>query len=107
MRPIPGSVYRVAKPFLSAGTWKSYDPGMLLELFEETQDPAPLGEKSKICNWIVKCPFFSPPQPESIWATIWILVESGYLERVAADVPHTEHEPGPPWTILVRDRERA
>jgi hypothetical protein len=102
MRPIPGSVYQVVKPFLSAGTWKCYEPGMQLELFEETTEPAPLNEKSKISNWIVKCPFFSPPEPESIWATIWILIEDGYLER--ADLCAPADAPGPPWTILVKER---
>lgn len=78
MRPIPGSVYEVVRPF-TMRSGKTYEIGMQLELCEET-DQAPFGYESRISNWVVKCPFFSPPAPQSIWSSIWVLIEQGYLK---------------------------
>ena len=82
MRPVAGSVYEVARSFTTR-SGKTYEAGMQLELFEETVQ-APFGYESRISNWIVKCPFFSPPDPESIWSSIWMLIEQGYLKHVGA-----------------------
>lgn len=79
MRPIPGSIYEVARPFTTQAG-KSYEIGMRLELCDET-DQKPFGHESRISNWIVKCPYFSPPAPEAIWSSIWILIEKGYLKH--------------------------
>ena len=80
MRPIPGSVYEVVRPFATR-SGKSYELGMHLELYEETADK-PFGFESRISNWIVKCPFFEPPAPEAVWSSIWMLIEQGYLKHV-------------------------
>jgi hypothetical protein len=80
VRPVPGSVYEVVRPFATQAG-KSYEVGMQLELFEET-DQKPFGHESRISNWIVKCPFFKPPDPEAIWSSIWMLIEQGYLKHV-------------------------
>ena len=80
MRPVPGSVYEVVRPF-TMRSGKSYEPGMHLELYEETADK-PFGYESRISNWIVKCPFFGPPAPEAVWSSIWMLIEQGYLKHV-------------------------
>lgn len=80
MRPVPGSIYEVVQPFTTLAG-KSYEVGMQLELFEETEEWS-FGHKSRISNWIVKCPYFSPPAPESIWSSIWIMIEKGYLNHV-------------------------
>ena len=82
MRPVPGSIYEVAIPFTTMAG-KSYEVGMQLELFEET-DAHSFGHRSRISNWIVKCPYFSPPAPESIWSSIWIMIEKGYLKHVGS-----------------------
>lgn len=80
MRPVPGSVYEVVRLFYTrSGLF--YMPGMHLELLEETSEK-PFGAESRISNWIVKCPFFAPPAPESIWSSIWMLIEEGYLKHV-------------------------
>lgn len=78
MRPVPGSVYEVVRPFATRAG-KSYEPGMQLELYEETADK-PFGFESRISNWIVRCPFFAPPDPQSIWSSIWVLIEEGYIK---------------------------
>lgn len=80
MRPIPGSIYEVVRPFTTQ-SGKSYEAGMRLELHDET-DQAPFGYESRISNWIVTCPYFSPPAKESIWSSIWALIEQGYLKHV-------------------------
>jgi hypothetical protein len=82
VRPVPGSVYEVARPF-TVLSGKSYEVGMQLELYEETNEK-PFGLESRISNWIVKCPFFSPPAPEAIWSSIWMLIEQGYLRHVGS-----------------------
>jgi hypothetical protein len=82
MRPIPGSLYEVVRPF-TMRSGKSYELGMQLELYEET-DQKPFGFESRISNWIVKCPFFSPPDPQSIWSSIWALIEQGYIKHVGS-----------------------
>lgn len=80
MRPVPGSIYEVARPFeMLSG--KRYEVGMQLELYEETAD-APFGHASRISNWVVKCPYFSPPDPQSVWSSIWALIENGYLKHI-------------------------
>ena len=58
MRPVPGSVYEVVRQF-TVQSGKTYEPGMHLELYEETTEK-PFGFESRISNWIVKCPFFAP-----------------------------------------------
>lgn len=80
MRPVPGSVYEVVRQF-TVQSGKTYEPGMHLELYEETTEK-PFGFESRISNWIVKCPFFAPPAPEAIWSSIWLLIEQGYLKYV-------------------------
>jgi hypothetical protein len=82
VRPVPGSIYEVTRPFTNR-SGKSYEPGMQLELYEET-DQKPFGFESRISNWIVKCPFFSPPAPEAVWSSIWALIEDGYLKHVGS-----------------------
>ena len=62
MRPVPGSVYEVTRPFTTR-SGKSYEPGMHLELYEETAEK-PFGYERRISNWSVKCPFFEPPAPK-------------------------------------------
>ena len=80
MRPVPGSVNEVVRQF-TAQSGKTYEAGMHLELYEETTEK-PFGFESRISNWIVKCPFFAPPAPESIWSSIWFLIEQGHLKYV-------------------------
>ena len=80
MRPVPGSVYEVVRPFeMLSG--KQYEVGMQLELYDETNEK-PFGHESRISNWVVKCPYFSPPDPQSVWSSIWALIENGYLKHV-------------------------
>lgn len=80
MRPVPGSIYAVAKEFTML-SGKTYEIGMRLELYDETNE-APFGHKSRISNWSVRCPYFSPPDPQSVWSSIWALIENGYLKHV-------------------------
>lgn len=80
VRPVPGSIYEVARPFITRAG-KSYELGMQLELWEET-DQQPFGFESRISTWVVKCPYFSPPDPQAIWSSIWMLIEQGYLKQV-------------------------
>ncbi len=77
MRPIPGARYVVAQAF-AAMSGKIYEVGMVFELVEETTEN-PFGFQSKISNWFVKCPYFTPPEPESVWSSIWIMIERGQL----------------------------
>jgi hypothetical protein len=80
MRPVPGNVYEVIRPFTTRAG-KAYELGMQLELYEETAQK-PFGFESRISNWIVKCPFFGPPASEAIWSSIWMLIEMNYLKYV-------------------------
>lgn len=80
MRPVPGSVYEVVRPFTTRAG-KTYEVGMQLELHDETSE-RPFGFASRISNWIVTCPFFAPPAPEAVWSSIWILIEEGTLKYV-------------------------
>jgi len=58
-----------------------YEEGDIIELIEPTGQ-APFGYQSCLCNWIVKCKAFSPPQPQSIWSCIWLCVDYGYLKKI-------------------------
>ena len=50
-----------------------YDKGSTLELIEPTTI-VPHGQKSILGNWIAKC-----QHQTSVWSSIWLLVETGYL----------------------------
>jgi hypothetical protein len=82
VRPVPGSIYEVVEPF-TMRSGKAYEVGMRLELYEET-DQKPFGYESRISNWIVKCPYFSPPDPRSVWSSIWMLIEQGHIKYVGS-----------------------
>ena len=71
----------VKRKFLSAAR-KYYEPGDKITLLEPTgQDPFNTGDPYG--HWIVKCPHFSPPDPQSIWSDALGLafgVRHGFLE---------------------------
>ncbi len=75
--PKPGSILLVVQPFHTlAGV--SYEKGDRLELIEPTGQ-APFGFESNLGNWIVKCRYFTPPDPHSIWSGIWLMLEAGLV----------------------------
>lgn len=78
--PHPDDLYEIQKEFSTLAS-VTYLPGMRLKLVELTED-SPFGFTSRIGNWRVECPFFAPPQPESVWSLIWYLIESGYIARI-------------------------
>lgn len=80
MRPIPGDIYEFTVETRTAAG-KVYNVGDRLELFEETGQ-APFGYLSRISNWYVKCKYFMPPQPESVWSSIWNMIEFDLIRRV-------------------------
>lgn len=80
MIPKPGDKYKVICEFWAA-SGKHYDYGDVLELVEPTGQ-APFNFQSAICNWIVKCPHFTPPAKECVWSSIWMLIEHRMIERV-------------------------
>ena len=63
---------------------KDYEDGMILELIEPT-GRAPFKAQSRICNWVVKCPFFCPPDDQAVWSGIWMLVEGGWILKIEED----------------------
>lgn len=73
-----GDILVVKHPILTLAD-KVYNVGDELQLIEPT-GMAPFGFKSNLCNWVVKCPYFSPPDDRSVWGGIWMLVERGWLE---------------------------
>lgn len=79
MKNIPeaGKVFVVKKPFSTLAE-VSYETGDTLELIELT-GMAPFGFQSKLCNWIVRCKHFCPPQKETVWSGIYFMIESGIL----------------------------
>jgi hypothetical protein len=79
-----GDILVVEHPF-HALSGKTYERGMELKLIEPT-GLAPFGYQSKVCNWIVECPFFSPPANESVWSVIWYAVEMGWLRKKEQNV---------------------
>lgn len=76
--PEAGKVYEVVKPFVTlAGV--TYKVGDRLELVEPT-DRNPFKTKSKLCNWVVKCKYWSPEDDSSVWSNIWFMVEAGIIQ---------------------------
>jgi hypothetical protein len=69
------------------GSGKVYYPGETLTLLEKTGlDPFGQGASLKTeHNWLVKCRYFSPPDQESVWATIYQMFERGLIQKVEAD----------------------
>jgi len=77
--PESGKVFIIKKPFSTlAGV--SYEVGDVLKLVEPT-GMSPFGFQSKICNWIVECKHFSPPQKETVWSGIYLMIEKGRIEE--------------------------
>ena len=78
MIPKSGDILVVKIPFATAAGVE-YEYGDRLELIEPTGQ-SPFGHNSAISNWVVKCKHFSPPAPQSVWASIWGLLEYRFLE---------------------------
>ncbi len=80
--PKPGDVYIVAIEAETQGTMKDdlepYNAGDRLILLEPT-GLAPFGHQSSICNWLVECKHFKPPQDEAVWSNIWHMIEIGAI----------------------------
>jgi hypothetical protein len=80
--PKPGDVYIIVVPADTLGTQKKdlepYDIGDRLVLLEPT-GLVPFNSKSSICNWLVKCKHFCPPQDEAVWSNIWMMIEHGMI----------------------------
>jgi hypothetical protein len=78
--PQSGDVYEVIRAFSTlAGV--SYDLGDHMELIEPTGQ-SPYGHQSKICNWVVKCKYWTPPQPQTVWSMIWYLIDQGFIRKI-------------------------
>lgn len=78
--PEPGKIYEVVKPFRTmAGV--DYKVGDHLELIEPT-GRNPFGFQSKLCNWVVKCKHFSPPDDQTVWSGIYIMIENGTIRAL-------------------------
>ena len=84
MIPKPGDIYEFIVP-VEAGSGKEYEMGDRLELIKPT-GLKPHDRESKICNWVVKCKYFSPPAPESVWASIWNMIEFEYIRKVEQQI---------------------
>ena len=69
------------------GSGKVYLPGETLTLLEKTGlDPFEQGAQLKTeHNWLVKCKYYSPPDQESVWATIEHMFERGLIKKVESD----------------------
>jgi len=75
--PKSGDVLVVKRAFHTlAGV--QYDVGDKLILMEPTMQ-APWGITSRLCNWLVKCKHWQPPQPQAVWSNIWVCLEEGTL----------------------------
>jgi hypothetical protein len=67
---------------------KRYNIGDRLVLLEPTGQ-APHGAISNLCNWKVKCRYFEPPVPQSIWSNIWVMIEYGHIGWEGEGCEHT------------------
>jgi len=67
---------------------KIYVPGDTLVLLEPTGQ-APFNSRSSLCNWVVKCKYYEPPSPRSIWSNIWMMIEEGALVWEGEGCEHT------------------
>jgi hypothetical protein len=88
--PKAGDIYIVTAPFQTFGTQyleqsqiseifiadseEGYVAGDKLILHEPT-GLDPFGFQSQISNWIIECKYFKPPQDESVWSGIWLMIE--------------------------------
>lgn len=86
-----GDKYEVVVPFYTRALIKyfrlkeSYKPGQILEIVgPTTEDPWNYADAGG--QWSVKCPFFSPPQPESVWTHnegLAMLIAKGWLRKAS------------------------
>jgi hypothetical protein len=75
-----GDKLEVIKPFTTLAG-KYYTSGMELELLEPTgQNPFSVDTTSL---WLVKCPFFQPPDKQSVWGCIEGAIQIGLLRRLS------------------------
>lgn len=81
--PQPGDVY-VIRQHLNAMSGASYKAGDKLTLIRTTDD-APFEYHSRISNWVVKCDNFDDPDKESVWSSIWDLIENGLITLEGQD----------------------
>lgn len=80
--PKSSKIYEIMVSFSTlAGV--SYEIGDMLILIEPTTE-APFGRGSNLCNWVVKCKHFSPPDPHSIWSNIWMAIEDGSIKGITS-----------------------
>ena len=82
----PGDVFEFILS-VRGGSGVVYLPGDTLTLIEATGlDPFRQGaELNTEHNWMVKCKRFSPPEDESIWATIEHMFERGLIKKISPD----------------------
>ena len=77
--PEPGKVFEITQSFYTtAGVL--YEKGDTLELIKSTEE-SPFGFESHFCNWVVKCKHWSPPDPHSIWSSIWYMIGRGLIQE--------------------------
>lgn len=86
-----GDKLEVVWPFHTRGTLrhfgrsKRYEKGHIIEVLEPTGHD-PWGYDDPGGRWVVKCPYFSPPQNESIWDHTYglaMLLHKGWLRKVS------------------------
>lgn len=82
--PQPGDIYAFTRPTITRAG-KTYEAGDTLVLLEQT-DEDPWGNRSHICSWRVKCRHFEPPAVESIWPTIWTMIEERKISWTGTNI---------------------
>lgn len=75
-----GDKLEVQRGFTTAAG-KAYYRGNVITLLEPTQQ-APFGTVLEPHNWVVICPHWQPPAPQSVWSNIYLGVAIGLMKKV-------------------------